>query len=388
MSDERWDFSEELLGPSGNEWPGAGRILSKDEARFAAECLLSAPIPQRAARTAELYGDDPDILYTVLAVLRERWETVPAVVRDDAEYFYHFLEKVPRREKGKVNTGKFLFDERAFFLGEFALVAGTTSRNLSLRDEARQWFNRAENWFLMTKGAERNISRLSYQRLALLTEERRFAEVMELLPALIEAFEDQGMAQDELKCRILQGNALRETGRRREAIEVFREVCRQAGEIRSDRVLASGYVNLGQLHGELNESEEALAASRAAIPILRRLGNRIDVAKVQWGLGLLYRSQGNVPAAIEAFRSAQMEFEDIAMRADVAALHLVIADLLLDAGQEREARSEIQAALPAIDELKLVPEGIAALSLLRQSVDSQRINRGALRDLHGYFPRE
>ena len=33
----------------------------------------------------------------------------------------------------------------------------------------------------------------------------------------------------------------------------------------------------------------------------------------------------------------------------------------------------------------MVPEGVAALSLLRESVRHQKINRQALRDLHGYF---
>jgi hypothetical protein len=35
--------------------------------------------------------------------------------------------------------------------------------------------------------------------------------------------------------------------------------------------------------------------------------------------------------------------------------------------------------------LKMVPEGMAALSLLRESVRHQSVNRQALRDLHGYF---
>ena len=46
---------------------------------------------------------------------------------------------------------------------------------------------------------------------------------------------------------------------------------------------------------------------------------------------------------------------------------------------------EILSALPVLDELNMVPEGIAALSLLRESIRQQRINRQALRDLHGYF---
>ena len=73
------------------------------------------------------------------------------------------------------------------------------------------------------------------------------------------------------------------------------------------------------------------------------------------------------------------------MRADVAAVQLVIADLLLDAGQDRQAEWEIRQALPIIDEYKLVPEGFAALSLLRESLRRQNIDRQALRNLHGYF---
>jgi hypothetical protein len=97
-------------------------------------------------------------------------------------------------------------------------VAGISCRLLSPRDQARQWFGRAENWFLTTKGAELNLARLSYQRLALLTEERRFAEVVELLPALIDAFEEHEMAPDALKCRILEGQVLKESGQLREAV--------------------------------------------------------------------------------------------------------------------------------------------------------------------------
>ncbi|MBC8646314.1 MAG: hypothetical protein H7X85_04075, partial [Thermoanaerobaculia bacterium] len=46
---------------------------------------------------------------------------------------------------------------------------------------------------------------------------------------------------------------------------------------------------------------------------------------------------------------------------------------------------EILAALPIIEELKMVPEGVAAMALLRESLRQRSINRQALRDLHGYF---
>ena len=63
----------------------------------------------------------------------------------------------------------------------------------------------------------------------------------------------------------------------------------------------------------------------------------------------------------------------------------MIGDLLLEAGQDAQAEWEIRAALPIIDEEKMVPEGIAALSLLRESLRRRQIDKQALRELHGYF---
>lgn len=59
--------------------------------------------------------------------------------------------------------------------------------------------------------------------------------------------------------------------------------------------------------------------------------------------------------------------------------------MLLESGKETEALTEIIAALPIVEEYKLVPEGVAALALLRESVRQQKVNHQALRDLHGFF---
>ena len=94
---------------------------------------------------------------------------------------------------------------------------------------------------------------------------------------------------------------------------------------------------------------------------------------------------GHLAEAIEAYRKAQEEFEAIGMRADIAALNLVVADLLLEEGQDREALREIAAALPVIAELKMAPEGMAALSLAARVRAPAGSQPPALRELHGYF---
>ena len=193
------------------------------------------------------------------------------------------------------------------------------------------------------------------------------------------------MSEDVLKSRFLEAEILKETDHLRDAVVVYQKVIESSESVRSYKLLALAHVNLVQIYGLLGETEGAIAEAGKAAPLLRQIGNRVGLAKLHWGIGYIERSRNNIAGSIEAYREAQREFLEIGMRADVAAVHLLVADLLLDAGQEKQAEWEIRQALPIIDEYKLVPEGFAALSLLRESLRRQKIDRTALRNLHGYF---
>ncbi len=351
--------------------------LSSEAGAAAADKVLATRIEDRYGLAAELQLEDPETLLSLCSLLRHRMDSSPAVVRDEAEFLYRFVES-PRREIG-------LFDEREYFLGETALLAGTACRQLSRRDEAHVWFDRAEAGFRHTVNATGDLSRLGYQRLAERLEERQIDVVLEMLPPLVESFRSLEMRDDALKCRFLEGLALMESDELSAAMRVFGEIVDEAESLGNAKLLGSAYCNLTHLHAMLGDADAALAASAKAIPALRRQKDLISLAKVQWGVATLLRETGRLEASIEAYRRAQEEFASIGMRADVAALNLVVADLLLEAGRDGEAQREIALALPVISELKMAPEGMAALSLLRESARRQEINRQALRDLHGYF---
>jgi tetratricopeptide (TPR) repeat protein len=322
--------------------------------------------------------EHPETLLSACESLRGMLESAPASVREAAAFLYQFIEK-PRRPIG-------LFDEREYFLGETALIAGTACRHLSRRQEAHLWFDRAEAGFRHTVNAEADLSRLGYQRLAERLEERQLDVVLELCPSLIEGLQRLGLREDALKCRFLEAIALMESDEFEKSIECYRAICVEAQELQNDRLLASAYVNLTHAYGMVGLAAEGVEVSSKAIPVLQRLNDRVGLAKAQWALATLLREAGQVEACISAYRDAQEQFQAIGMRADIAALNLVIADLLLDQGQDAEALREIASALPVIDELQMAPEGMAALSLLRESARRQEVNRTALRELHGYFP--
>lgn len=339
--------------------------------------ILSLAPEERRSDAATLRLEDPEVLLAMCAHLKSQGETNPARVRTEAEFLYDFLEK-PYRPIG-------LFDEREYFLGETALLAGSACRMLFRRDEARLWFDRSEAAFRQTVNAVGDWARVSYQRLALRVEERDFDRVLELLPSLIESFRRLSMAEDSLKARFLEGVSLMNLGRNEEALQVFREICVEARRIGSERLLAIAANNLVQIHAQSGDTETALDEAQRTLQLMFKLDNRVGLAKLQWGVGTLLRAKGNVSASIEAFQASLKGFSALEMRSDVAALHLVLADAYLETGDEAASRRHVLEALPVIQEDALVPEGFAAMALLQESLKKDRVDPNALRAVHGFF---
>ncbi|HEY7698777.1 MAG TPA: tetratricopeptide repeat protein [Vicinamibacteria bacterium] len=358
-------------------FPAQYECLSAAQGRVAAERALAVPAADRAASSKDLRLEHPEVLLALCQNLTHRIETVPATVSEEAEFFYRFLSN-PVRKIGE-------FDERDYFLGEFALLAGGANRIQFHRDEARRWFDRAESHFVRVANPSVHFARLAYQRLGLATEERHFDEVLELAPVWSQTARQLGLVEESLKCRFLEGLASWESGSADEAIRIYRGIFEEARTLGISRLAAQAASNLAHFHSSRGEVEAALEFSRKALPLLQQMENRVHLAKLQWSIGDLHRSQGRTSEAAQAYRSALRESEEVGLRGDVAAIHLVLADLLLAAGQEAQAEWEIRAALPIIDEEQMVPEGVAALSLLRESLRRRKIDRQALRSLHGYF---
>jgi tetratricopeptide (TPR) repeat protein len=338
---------------------------------------LANPFDERLERATELHLDDPEMLVSLVSLLHSRLESDPGQVLDEAEFFYGFL-LAPKREIG-------VMDEREFFLGELALIAGTACRILFRREPARLWFDRAEANFRLTVRVQADLSRTAYQRLALRIEERAYDEILELVPPLAESFERLGMVEDGIKCRFLEAAAHLELGNSAANLAVLEKVVEQSEQFGFRRLVALAHNNLFNVHANSGNVEKALQHSRLAFALLSELGNRVHLAKLQWNVGSLYRGQSRNSEAVLAYRSALEAFRELGMRGDVAAMHLVIADLLLGEGAEAQAEWEIRAALPIIEEEKMVPEGMAAYALLRESVRRRKIDHNALRAVHGYF---
>jgi tetratricopeptide (TPR) repeat protein len=192
-----------------------------------------------------------------------------------------------------------------------------------------------------------------------------------------------GLWEDALKLRFLEAACWAEMGRTRDAIAVSREMLVEARNAGSEHLAALAASNLALYLGTEGKLEEAKKWVAEALAQLQRAGDNAHLVRVGKALGTMLRV--NEPtAALLAYREAHEQARKLGLRGDLAELSLMIAELRLHAGQFEEAELEIRAALPIINEEKMVAEGIAAMSLLREAVRRRQIDKKGPRDVHGH----
>ena len=170
-------------------------------------------------------------------------------------------------------------------------------------------------------------------------------------------------------------------GNHNSAIEVLVGLCEEATLSADPFLGARVLAELGDSQQLVGRLDLAMGAFQQALSLLREHEVSLAKADLKLYVGGVHKALGGLSAAIEAFREAQRDYQALGMRALVAYSHLVVAESLLEMKRDREAEWEILAALPAIDELKLVPEGFAAVALLRESISKRTPDASALQNL-------
>jgi tetratricopeptide (TPR) repeat protein len=193
------------------------------------------------------------------------------------------------------------------------------------------------------------------------------------------------MESDLAKCRFLEAMSLKELGRIDEAAASFE--CLSSGEeYRVDPALCGmALVNLGNLRSEQGSFDRALVAYRQASPLLKSAKRFSALADLKLMLGGTLQRMGHLGAAVQAFRESVNDYVALGMDTRATYLRVVLAEALLEEGKPREAEWEILAALPTIDQEKMVPEGFVAISLLRESVRQRKTDPKALIELREYL---
>jgi tetratricopeptide (TPR) repeat protein len=351
--------------------------LSAGEASSLAQKYLETPKELRSRELLLACLREPDAILAACGRLKETCDPTPAVAAEEAADLYSSIVQAGRP------VG--FFDERHYFLGELALVAGRASRLLGNRDEAELWLDRSEAAFRHIVNPGPMLANVSYERLAIQYEMGRYDRVLELVPSLIESFDRMGMSTEALNCRLLRVMNLKAAAQFDEARAELQDLRQDAMTLGDVGLRGLVLVNLAEFSARDEKFTDAVALCGEALPLLKASNKPYMIAHMKGVLGECLRQRGDLAAAVGAYREAIQDYATLGMATWVAYLRVVVSETLIALDRSREAEWEILAALPTIEEQKMVPEGFAAVALLKESVRRRKADPNALRELREHL---
>ena len=360
------------------------------------EAVAAHSLISRLAWPMDLFGERDEILSQLALVARMQSGqvgTVKAMPLWAREYglarlLYDHLDSSPAEEAGelfdsivesKCPVG--LFEERDYLLGQCALTAGAASRQLGRRQDTERWLNRAESSFRHTLNPAPKLAEVAYHRLALKYDSRELEDVLELIPSLTSSYLKLGMRREFSKTEFLRAMTLKDSGRQQEASAVFNVLANELDARVDPQLLGQTLVEVGAFQASEGQYEEALRTYGTAFKLLKEGNRPIFLAHLKGTVGETLVQAGQAALGVESLREAISDYAALSMSTQVAYLRVFLAQVLFNLNRHREAEWEILAALPTIEEQKMVPEGFAAVALLRESVHRRKADPTALRQL-------
>jgi tetratricopeptide (TPR) repeat protein len=348
--------------------------LSPEECGSVAADYLGAS--ERTVDLRERSLANPDVLLVLMESLRDLLSASPSHAASEASEVYDFLCARDQR------IG--VFDEQDYFVGSAALIAGGGFRLAGKCDEAEVWFDRADIAFRGTINPGPSLASVGYARLTLQYDRRSHDRVLAQAPALARTFSQFGMKREELKTRFLEVLSQKELGRLDDALHGLQSL-ESDPDLWSERQLAPivASTTAELLYRTGRHADAAACCSRA----LSMAGdqNPLAVAHLKAVNATVLREQGYLTEAVQAFRAAVGDYSSAGVPQPIAYLRVLLAEALVALKRYREAEWEILAALPTIEEQKMVPEGFAAVALLKESVRRRKTDPNALRELREHL---
>jgi tetratricopeptide (TPR) repeat protein len=359
------------LWPSATLWERRAVELALKQDAVPEFLALS---PER--RSAELnlrFLSDPAVLLAVCARLTSALNPSPAEAILEAMAVRDWVSQNPSCVGPKEDLDN--------FLAELELIVAGGAKHCGRYQESRRWLDRVDRRCHTIAFPEKLRARCAFLRLSISFELHKYDEVMQGLPAVKLAFEYMEMANFVARCSYLEATSLKELGRDNEALEIFRTLIESAAAQGEPWLRALAHVSMAELEGREGQYAAASVMLARAWDCVRDSKVPYAVAHFHGIKGEVLRDQGLLPEAVDSYRAAVASYAAARMDSMAAYVRIVLSETLLAAGRDNEATAEIIAALPAIEELELVQEGVAAVALLRESLLRKKADPAALRAL-------
>ena len=228
-----------------------------------------------------------------------------------------------------------------------------------------------------------NQARVLHIEAALRREERRLPEAVELFDRALDV--DRWGETPALlmgKARVLE-----KLGRFDEAIGMLRQAGSQVDAEREPRkvwiVRTLVLLNLSRL-GRHGEAQLLLGDVRR---LAQKLGNRLDLLRVDWIQGIVAAGLGQHHEAIPIFKRVRAQLIEDEIAYDAALVTLELAEVHASLSHTAEVKQLARESAPIFQAQKVHPEAQAALELFRQAAEREAVTAESIRQFVVYLYR-
>ncbi len=253
--------------------------------------------------------------------------------------------------------------------------------------QAEKAFERAE-YELMCAGAHRDPlveAELNVKKAKMRWYQRRYDPALALLDSAIPILRQNERHVELAQALIVRAGVHRHLGEPNTAITHLQEALELITPEDQPYLCLSAQSSLANSARLLGRYEQAKAALAEAGTLCRILNNEVGGCQIQWITGLLRQQEGDYERAEPLLISARSGLIKFVEQGYTAVVSLDLGILYLEQGRAMEALNVVGEALPLFEVLDLRGEALAALHLLRDSIDVGELSLQVLMNLRRYL---
>jgi len=228
-----------------------------------------------------------------------------------------------------------------------------------------------------------NAARVLHLKASLRRAQRRVPEALALL--------DEALAADQWGERpsllISKAKAVEELGEYEAAIDLLRQA---AGLIDGERDPSSWFnvlVNLSANLCHLRQFAEAKQVLREVQVLARKVGNQLDLLRVDWQQGKVAAGLGRTAEAVAILERVRSGFTEQDNAYDAALVTLELAEVYASLGRTAEVKAMARKSAPIFEAQGVHGEARRALALCRRAAEEERLTAELLRGAIAYLYR-
>ncbi|HEX9457617.1 MAG TPA: hypothetical protein VGA84_00655 [Thermoanaerobaculia bacterium] len=258
----------------------------------------------------------------------------------------------------------------------------STLRYLARYDEAIEAAERGEESLSSFASLEHDRAIVRLVKGMALAQLERFDEAHGILSECRSVFREHDDIRRYVQAGLAEANMLYKRASHAEAASLLEDLLRDSIDAEDLESQARIHNNLGHCATNLGDFVSAKIHFAEAVARFTDLGFTAEVPRTEFGAGVVLIGRGQISAGLERLRQARLAFTAAGMIDEAGLCALRIVEVLVDRGEEREARALTQNIIDEFTEAGFDERAIQAVVRLRDAIEVDDATAETVRTVH------